>query len=330
MPCTGCFPPFCPAANPAKKPSNGGELPLNGVPSTTARRVQTGDEVVYLPDNAPPRPPGPGAPQHLKWHRPPGADHLFVWKPAGLATSGSGRLNLAAVLAHLGPRRHPRPSGRAHRPPSRCLALAAARSPPRPRHLWLGVHRPQLEDRPQHWAQPLPSNAFKKLPRPGGREPDRPGECRASSRGTSRTHTWNALGIGAPPCARNRHTASRAAHHRAHPSNPDGTAPCWATPSWVKTGTQLTNGRRPLRVQGHGLFLSAIRTCIPSWGARTASRNPRTLPRNSAHRLGQGRLRVRSSHGRLVAFVNQQAPSFCRPTRPGGLRARSWGCPHGL
>ena len=97
----GLFPTLLPSRKSCKKAIERGRIAINGVPSTTARRVQTGDEVVYLPDNAPPRPPGPGAPQHLKWHRPDGADHLFVWKPAGLATSGSGRLNLAAVLAHL-------------------------------------------------------------------------------------------------------------------------------------------------------------------------------------------------------------------------------------
>ncbi|MDB4676076.1 RluA family pseudouridine synthase [Flavobacteriales bacterium] len=96
----GLFPSFLPSRKSCKKAIERGRIALNGVPSATARVVQTGDEIAYLPDASVPPPPGARAPAILKWHRPPGADHLFVWKPAGMATSGHGRFHLAGLLAH--------------------------------------------------------------------------------------------------------------------------------------------------------------------------------------------------------------------------------------
>jgi 23S rRNA pseudouridine1911/1915/1917 synthase len=97
----GLFPTLLPSRKSCKKAIERGRVALNGMPTTTARKVQTGDVVVYLPDATLPQPPGAGSPSTLKWSRPAGADHLFVWKPAGMATSGNGRLHLAALLAHL-------------------------------------------------------------------------------------------------------------------------------------------------------------------------------------------------------------------------------------
>ena len=96
----GLFPSLLPSRKSCKKAIERGRIALNGAPSTTARKVKTGDEISCLADGTTPPPPSAGAPASLQWHRPPKADHLFVWKPAGMATSGHGRFHLANLLAH--------------------------------------------------------------------------------------------------------------------------------------------------------------------------------------------------------------------------------------
>lgn len=97
----GLFPLLLPSRKACRKAIDRGIVLLNGKTATTAIRVQEGDEVSLVPLPAMPNDPGPGAPRTFKVIRPEGADHLTVWKPAGLATSGAGRLNLTRVLHHL-------------------------------------------------------------------------------------------------------------------------------------------------------------------------------------------------------------------------------------
>ena len=97
----GLFPMLLPSRKSCRKAIDRGEVQINGVPATTAVRVKTGDEVTLtLATQAPPA-PLTGAPRTLMTERPEGADYVVVWKPAGLATSGTGRLNLTRVLHHF-------------------------------------------------------------------------------------------------------------------------------------------------------------------------------------------------------------------------------------
>ncbi len=97
----GMFPEVLPSRKSCRKALDRGDILLNGVVADTARRVQIGDTVTLNVALQPPTPPGKGNPTQFQWHRPPDADYLFVWKPAGLSTSGVGNRHLAGTLAHL-------------------------------------------------------------------------------------------------------------------------------------------------------------------------------------------------------------------------------------
>jgi len=98
----GMFPVLLPSRKSCKKAIEKGRILLQGKPAGTARFVQGGDVVTFLPQALQKAPhPGPGAPAQIHMVRPKNADYLLAWKPAGLATSGAGRLHLANVLAHL-------------------------------------------------------------------------------------------------------------------------------------------------------------------------------------------------------------------------------------
>lgn len=97
----GLFPMLLPSRKSCRKAIDRGEVLINGMPSGTAVRVKAGDTVTLNLSRQAPPDPGPGAPRTLKTVRPEGADYAVVWKPAGLATSGTGRLTLARVLHHL-------------------------------------------------------------------------------------------------------------------------------------------------------------------------------------------------------------------------------------
>lgn len=97
----GLFPQWLPSRKSCRKALDRGMVELNGVQATTARRVTTGDHILLKLPSPATLDPGPGAPTNLKTMRGDGADFLFVWKPAGLATSGSGRLNLANIMRFM-------------------------------------------------------------------------------------------------------------------------------------------------------------------------------------------------------------------------------------
>ena len=97
----GLFPQWLPSRKSCRKALDRGTVLLNGVRATTGRRVTPGDQVVLNLPSPAALDPGPAAPQFLQTKRTDGADFLFVWKPAGLATSGSGRLNLANILRFM-------------------------------------------------------------------------------------------------------------------------------------------------------------------------------------------------------------------------------------
>lgn len=97
----GLFPLLLPSRKSCRKAIDRGAVLVNGLPASTAVRVKTGDEITLkLATQAPPAPLA-GAPRTLMTERPEGADYVVVWKPAGLATSGMGRLNLTRVLHHF-------------------------------------------------------------------------------------------------------------------------------------------------------------------------------------------------------------------------------------
>jgi 23S rRNA-/tRNA-specific pseudouridylate synthase len=95
----GLFPHWLPSRKSCRKAIDRGEVLCDGHIATTALWVSTGQEVQLVLRKAIPIDPGPGAPRSLKMVRTPDADYVLVWKPAGLATTGSGRLTLARVLA---------------------------------------------------------------------------------------------------------------------------------------------------------------------------------------------------------------------------------------
>lgn len=95
----GLFPDWLPSRKSCRKAIDRGEVRCDGHTATTALRVSVGQEVQLVLQPTTAIDPGPGAPRSLKMVRTPGADYLLVWKPAGLATTGAGRLTLARVLA---------------------------------------------------------------------------------------------------------------------------------------------------------------------------------------------------------------------------------------
>lgn len=95
----GLFPDWLPSRKSCRKAIDRGEVRCDGRTATTALRVSKGQEVQLVLRPIAAIDPGPGAPRTLKMVRTPKADYLLVWKPAGLATTGSGPLTLARVLA---------------------------------------------------------------------------------------------------------------------------------------------------------------------------------------------------------------------------------------
>jgi 23S rRNA pseudouridine1911/1915/1917 synthase len=276
----GLFPTLLPSRKSCKKAIERGRIAINGVPSTTARRVQTGDEVVYLPDNAPPRPPGPGAPQHLKWHRPDGADHLFVWKPAGLATSGSGRLNLAAVLAHL-----------AHAGTPDQVAALTAHHPdalrwPQPVHRldrvtsgWVCVAL-NLRTASSIGAAFAAQRIRKSYLALVAGDLDGQGECRLPLEGQTAHTSWNAIASGplpvhgtatllsVMPTTGRTHQIRRHCALLGHPIVGEDRYP-----------ERVDTGEEPLRYKGNGLFLSAVELHIPAGEHGASSRISADAPK---------------------------------------------------
>ena len=260
----GLFPNLLPSRKSCKKAIERGRVILNGVQATTARKVQTGDEVVYLPDDTPPRTPGAGAPSNLKWLRPPKADHLFVWKPAGMATSSHGRSHLAALLAHLAHAGTPQQMAtlRAHRPDAMrwpqpvhrldrstsgwvCIALnlntarsiSAAFATRQVRKTYLALVAGTLEGS---------------------------GTCEDPIGGKAALSHWRAIATGplpvhhtatllevAPSTGRTHQIRIHCAH-LGHPIVGDDRYPAMEA-----------DGQVPPRYSGHGLFLSAVQLEIP-------------------------------------------------------------------
>ena len=94
------FPDWLPSRKSCRKAIDRGEVCCNGKVSGTALRMAEGDLIEYRPQRWDAPDPGPNAPKHLRVIRPKSAEYAFVWKPAGLATSGPGLWNLAGVIAH--------------------------------------------------------------------------------------------------------------------------------------------------------------------------------------------------------------------------------------
>ena len=79
----GMFPVLLPSRKSCKKAIEKGRILLHGKPAGTARIVQGGDVVTFLPQTLQKAPhPGPGAPAHIHMVRPENADYLLAWKPA--------------------------------------------------------------------------------------------------------------------------------------------------------------------------------------------------------------------------------------------------------
>ena len=96
----GLFPDWLPSRKSCRKAIDRGEIHCNGQVAGTALRVQAGDQVDYRPEAKDAPDPGAIHPGPLRLHRPDGADFAFVWKPAGIATSGPGVRHLAGLIAH--------------------------------------------------------------------------------------------------------------------------------------------------------------------------------------------------------------------------------------
>lgn len=96
----GLFQMLLPSRKSCRKAIDRGRVLLNGHRASTGVRVREGDCVALLTAPVTPVPPGPGAPKRLHMVRTGQTDWVLVWKPAGLATSGAGRLTLANVLAY--------------------------------------------------------------------------------------------------------------------------------------------------------------------------------------------------------------------------------------
>ncbi len=103
----GLFPKWLPSRKSCRKAIDRGEIWCNGKPANTALRTCEGDQIQYkaIPSEVPN--PGRVATQKLNVVRPQSADFAFVWKPAGLATSGPGLRNLAAIVAFQSQTGHP-------------------------------------------------------------------------------------------------------------------------------------------------------------------------------------------------------------------------------
>ena len=102
----GLFSSWLPSRKSCRKAIDRGEVWCNGKPAVTALRVKEGDQIQYKPSPADVPDPGPVAAQTLNIIRPEAADFAFVWKPAGIATSGSGLHNLAAIIAFQSQKNH--------------------------------------------------------------------------------------------------------------------------------------------------------------------------------------------------------------------------------
>lgn len=95
----GLFPTWLPSRKSCRKAIDRGEVWCNGNPASTALRTCEGDQIQYKPITAEVPNPGPVANRALNIVRPQSADFAFVWKPSGIATSGAGLHNLAAIVA---------------------------------------------------------------------------------------------------------------------------------------------------------------------------------------------------------------------------------------
>ncbi len=276
----GLFPALLPSRKSCKKAIERGQVTLNGIPTNTARKVQTGDEVVFQPDDTPPRPLISGVPSQLKWHRPPAADHLFVWKPAGMATSGTGRLHLAAWLAHLAhagtpdqvaalrafqpdAMRWPQPVHRLDRATSGwvCIALSLKTA-----H---SIGTAFAEQRVQKTYLALVAGTLTGA-----------GECAHPLEGKSAHTTWRALASGplpvhgtatllsVMPTTGRTHQIRKHCAQMGHPIAGEDRYP-----------PLPENGPTPPRYSGHGLFLSAIEIAVPSGDHGKASQASAAAPK---------------------------------------------------
>ena len=119
----GLFPDWLPSRKSCRKAIDRGTIFCNGRLASTALRVEVGDRVEYRPEPTMAPDPGPRVPRHIRVVRPDNADFAFVWKPAGIPTSGPGLRHLAAILAHQAG--HGRPEERAELEPLKRDGLPA-------------------------------------------------------------------------------------------------------------------------------------------------------------------------------------------------------------
>ena len=173
----GLFPAWLPSRKSCRKAIDRGEVWCNGKPAITATRVCEGDQIQYKPVPAEAPNPGPVADQNLNIVRPQSADFALVWKPAGLATSGTGLHNLAAIIAFQSQNGHaekqrllrpdapdgmpaPHPVHRLDRATSGWVCVALTLKAAQSLGLVLAAMRPRVPRRPpQKWCVPLTRTA---------------------------------------------------------------------------------------------------------------------------------------------------------------------------
>ena len=96
----GLFPDWLPSRKSCRKAIDRGDIWCQGQRAHTALRVHTGDQVEFRPQPVEAPDPGNGPAGPLTIVRPRGGEVAFVWKSAGVATSGQGVRHLAGILAH--------------------------------------------------------------------------------------------------------------------------------------------------------------------------------------------------------------------------------------
>ena len=220
----GMFPEVLPSRKSCRKALDRGDILLNGVVADTARRVQIGDTVTLNVALQPPTPPGKGIPTQFQWHRPPDADYLFVWKPAGLSTSGVGNRHLAGTLAHLAHAGTPaqRTDLRPHQPD--------ALRWPQPVHrldrvtagwVCIALTLSTAQSLGQAFAE---RTVHKKYLALVAGNPENAGQSHGTVGRQGRRHTLESPRDRASACPWHRRTHRGHARNRPHPSNP--AAPC--------------------------------------------------------------------------------------------------------